>query len=140
MTITVKVIDKVSKEYVGTMTVLRKDLHKYEVDFQLIEVRKQNDLAGRKDRPCRKRKESTMGNTKKYVIMRTDECGDDRHVEDITVPYVEGFEFEEVAEMILDRKLEALRERWPEAQRFFIERKFSDMSYSELMAMASMFE
>ena len=37
-TVVVKVIDKVSKEYVGTIEILRKDLHKYEKDFQLIEV------------------------------------------------------------------------------------------------------
>ena len=29
---------ELSKEYVGTIEILRKDIHKYEKDFQLIEI------------------------------------------------------------------------------------------------------
>ena len=34
-----KVIDKVTKEYIGTIEILRKDVHRYEKDFQLIEIK-----------------------------------------------------------------------------------------------------
>lgn len=75
-----------------------------------------------------------------YCIMGRDECGDDFHIEDVQVPELEGFEPEEVADLILSKKDDELRERYPEAQSFWTERKISDMSYSELRAMASWFD
>lgn len=41
---------------------------------------------------------------------------------------------EDYMELWKDRKIEKARENYPEAQRFYFERPYSDMSYGELLA------
>ena len=60
-----------------------------------------------------------------------DECGDEVKVETFNV----GNDLDEdYMELWKDRKIEKARESYPEAQRFYFERPYSDMSYGELLA------
>ena len=60
-----------------------------------------------------------------------DECGDEVKVETFNV----GNDLDEdYMELWKDRKIEKARANYPEAQRFYFERPYSDMSYGELLA------
>lgn len=60
-----------------------------------------------------------------------DECGDEVKVETFNV----GNDLDEdYMELWKERKIDQARARYPEAQWFFFERPYSDMSYGELLA------
>ena len=62
----------------------------------------------------------------KLDLIMVDECGDEVKVETFNV----GDELDEdYMELWKDRKIEKARENYPEAQRFYFERPYSDMSY-----------
>lgn len=64
-------------------------------------------------------------------LIMVDECGDEVKVETFNV----GNDLDEdYMELWKDRKIEKARENYPEAQRFYFERPYSDMSYGELLA------
>ena len=67
----------------------------------------------------------------KLDLIMIDECGDEVKVETFNV----GDELDEdYMELWKDRKIEKARENYPEAQQFYFERPYSDMSYGELLA------
>lgn len=67
----------------------------------------------------------------KLDLIMVDECGDEIKVETFSV----GSELDEdYMELWKDRKIEKARENYPEAQEFYFERPYSDMSYGELLA------
>ena len=67
----------------------------------------------------------------KLDLIMVDECGDEVKVETFNV----GNDLDEdYMELWKDRKIEKARENYPEAQRFYFERPYSDMSYGELLA------
>ena len=67
----------------------------------------------------------------KLDLIMIDECGDEVKVETFNV----GNELDEdYMELWKDRKIEKARENYPEAQQFYFERPYSDMSYGELLA------
>ena len=74
---------------------------------------------------------------KKLDLIMVDECGYEVKVD----TYQIGNELDEdYIELWKESKIEKARERFPEAQRFFFERPFSDYSYSELLQYASYHE
>lgn len=65
----------------------------------------------------------------KWDLIMVDECGDEVKVD----TYQIGDELDEdYVELWQQIKIDKARERYPEAQRFYFERPFSSMSYSEL--------
>ena len=71
-----------------------------------------------------------MIETKLDLIM-IDECGDEVKVETFNV----GNDLDEdYMDLWKERKIDQARQRYPEAQRFYFERPYSDMSYGELLA------
>lgn len=73
---------------------------------------------------------------KKYVVMAYDECGDEFRAYDpvIEIPYVPGFDASDymaIADRLLDKIIDEIKDRYPEAYNFHIERLTSDMSLHE---------
>nr|DAZ72125.1 MAG TPA: hypothetical protein [Caudoviricetes sp.] len=67
----------------------------------------------------------------KLDLIMVDECGDEVKVETFNV----GNDLDEdYMELWKNRKIEKARENYPEVQRFYFERPYSDMSYGELLA------
>lgn len=65
----------------------------------------------------------------KWDLIMVDECGDEVKFD----TYQIGDELDEdYVELWQQTKIDKARKRYPEAQRFYFERPFSDMSYSEL--------
>ena len=66
---------------------------------------------------------------KKLDLIMLDECGDELKVD----TYQIGSELDDdYVELWKETKIEKAWERYPEAQRFYFERPFSDYSYREL--------
>ena len=71
----------------------------------------------------------------KLDLIMVDECGDEVKMETFDI----GNDLDEdYMELWKDRKIEKAREKYPEAQRFFFERPYSDMSYRELLEHADL--
>lgn len=66
----------------------------------------------------------------KLDLIMVDECGNEVKVKSFDV----GNDLDEdYMELWKERKIDQARARYPEAQRFFFERPYSDMSYWELL-------
>ena len=67
----------------------------------------------------------------KLDLIMVDECGDEVKVKSFTI----GNDLDEdYIELWKYQKIEKARGRFPEAQGFFFERPYSDMSYRELLS------
>lgn len=67
----------------------------------------------------------------KLDLIMIDECGDEVKVETFNI----GNDLDEdYMDLWKERKIDQARARYPEAQWFFFERPYSDMSYGELLA------
>ena len=77
---------------------------------------------------------------KKYKVIGIDECGNEFYVDEIQVQLPsDDFTYQEIANMILDRRRASYREQYEEeidVSRFYIESDFFSMSYSELLEFA----
>lgn len=73
---------------------------------------------------------------KRFVVMAYDECGDEFRAYEpvIEVPYVPGFElidYMAMADRLLDKVIDEIKDRYPEAYNIHVEREYSSMSMSE---------
>jgi hypothetical protein len=80
---------------------------------------------------------------RKYNVIGINECNEEFYADVITVQEMEDFTSEELAYIVLEKRKDAYREKYNEeiqVDRFYLERDFSTMSYSELQAYASYYE
>lgn len=72
----------------------------------------------------------------RFIVMAYDECGDEFRAYEpvIEVPTVSGFDLDDymaMANRLLDKVIDEIRGRYPEARNFHLEREYSSMSMSE---------
>jgi endonuclease/exonuclease/phosphatase family metal-dependent hydrolase len=80
---------------------------------------------------------------RKYNVIGINECNEEFYADVITVQEMDDFTPEELAYMVLEKRRDSYREKYNEeiqVDRFYLERDFSTMSYSELQAYASYYE
>ena len=80
---------------------------------------------------------------KTYKVIGINECNEEFYADTITVQEMEDFTPEELAYMVLEKRKDVYKERFNEEiqiDRFYLERDFSTMSYSELEAYGKMLE
>lgn len=66
----------------------------------------------------------------KLDLIMVDECGDEVKMKTFNI----GNDLDEdYMDLWKERKIDQARQRYPEAQRFYFERSYSDMSYGELL-------
>ena len=75
---------------------------------------------------------------KEYCVIGFNECGEEFNVDTIKVNETgcDDFTSEDIAYMVFEKRKEGYRERYNEeinVDNFILERKFSNMSYNELM-------
>lgn len=71
----------------------------------------------------------------KLDLIMVDECGGEVKVKSFDV----GNDLDEdYMDLWKERKIDQAREKYPEAQRFYFERPYSDMSYGELLECADL--
>ena len=80
---------------------------------------------------------------KMFNVIGINECNEEFYADTITVQEMDDFTPEELAYMVLEKRKDVYRERFNEEiqiDRFYLERDFSTMSYSELKMYGELLE